>query len=479
MKAIKYVFLSALLMGFSMVANAQTGTSADVDAVKQLVKNKPADYDKQLKAYTKANKKNAENLVAIGRALYENADYTNAVAFANAAFSAKKNFVPAFNLLGDIASVSEEDGGKAASYYEQAIYFNPKDPEAYRKYAIVYRNVSLDGAISKLEDLRQQLPDYPVDALIGHVNYVSMNYTAAMNAYRKVADGKLSNDEFFEYVISGYRCKQYGETVDVIKKGLKQWSNDIPLTRMAMYCLVEDEKYEEALNYGGKLFGELKANATIIAKDYMMYGRAFDGVKNYDEAIANYKQGLSMKSDDEKMKNEFYNYLGEAYKGKKDYPKAIEYYQSFLDNQEEPSAIDYAEMGSIYAAYASSLEGEEQMNYFKKADEWYAGMLKKYPDTSEYVTFRRARVNAAMDQINDEGRVIVFCKELIEMISSHETLSNTDKTRLDFAYRQLLKNALGTKDYPAALEYATKIHEMFPNDEGINNAIEQLTKAVK
>ena len=70
MKTIKYLFLSALLMGFSMAANAQTGTAADVDAVKQLVKNKPADYDKQLKAFIKANKKNPDQLVALGRALY-------------------------------------------------------------------------------------------------------------------------------------------------------------------------------------------------------------------------------------------------------------------------------------------------------------------------------------------------------------------------------------------------------------------------
>lgn len=477
MKRIKYLFLSALLMGFSMAANAQTGTAADVDAVKQLVKNKPADYDKQLKAYTKANKKNADNLVAIGRALYEAKDYTNATAFANAAFSAKKNFVPAFNLLGDIASVSEEDGGKAASYYEQAIHFAPKDPEAYRKYAIVYRTVSMEGSVAKLEELRSQRPDIPVDALIGHVNYVSQNYTAAMNAYAAESADRMTETDYTEFVISGYRCKKYVETVEAAKTGLKKYPNHVTLIRMAMYCLVEDEKYEEALSFGDKLFG-MQGDDVVIAKDYMMYGRSLHGMKRYEEALKNYETGLSMKADDEKVRNTFYNYMAESYKAIKDYPKAIEYYQTYLNSQEKPSAIDFAEMGSIYAAYASALDGDEKMEYFKKADDWYADMLNKYPDTSEYVLFRRARVNAAMDGVNNEGRALPFCLQLIEEINKHENKSKTDITRLDFSYRQLLKNCLETKDYPKALEYANKVHEMFPEDEGVNNAIQQLEKVV-
>ena len=48
MKQIKYLFVSALLMGFSTAALAQTGTAADIDAVKNLIKSKPADLSKQM-----------------------------------------------------------------------------------------------------------------------------------------------------------------------------------------------------------------------------------------------------------------------------------------------------------------------------------------------------------------------------------------------------------------------------------------------
>ena len=69
MKTFKYLLLGALLLGGSAASMAQDGTKADVDAIKNLVKNKPADYDKQVKNFIKANKKNADNLVAIGRVL--------------------------------------------------------------------------------------------------------------------------------------------------------------------------------------------------------------------------------------------------------------------------------------------------------------------------------------------------------------------------------------------------------------------------
>ena len=56
MKTVKYLFVGALLLCGSVTVMAQTGTSADIEAMKALVKNKPADYGKQVKNYIKANK---------------------------------------------------------------------------------------------------------------------------------------------------------------------------------------------------------------------------------------------------------------------------------------------------------------------------------------------------------------------------------------------------------------------------------------
>ena len=44
MKTMKYFMMGALLFGCSVGTMAQDGSSADVDALKSLIKSKPADY---------------------------------------------------------------------------------------------------------------------------------------------------------------------------------------------------------------------------------------------------------------------------------------------------------------------------------------------------------------------------------------------------------------------------------------------------
>ena len=53
MKAIKYVLMGVLMLGFGTSVKAQDGSKADVDAVKKLISSKPADLDKQMKPFFK------------------------------------------------------------------------------------------------------------------------------------------------------------------------------------------------------------------------------------------------------------------------------------------------------------------------------------------------------------------------------------------------------------------------------------------
>ena len=57
MKPMKYLFVSALLLGFSTGAVAQDGTAADIAAVKSLIQSKPADVAKAMKPFYSKNKK--------------------------------------------------------------------------------------------------------------------------------------------------------------------------------------------------------------------------------------------------------------------------------------------------------------------------------------------------------------------------------------------------------------------------------------
>ena len=204
MKAIKYLVMAALMIGFSATAMAQDGSKADIDAVKKIISSKPADMAKQLKPFYKANKKNADNLIAFGRAFFEAKDTANAKVYANYALEAKKNqFAPAFILLGDIEALADNGGG-AAAYYDQAIYANPKEAEAYFKYANVYRKISPAGAIAKLEELRTQRPDVAVDALAGRIYYNANDFDKAINYYDKADRNKMEERDLSDYAMAAF-----------------------------------------------------------------------------------------------------------------------------------------------------------------------------------------------------------------------------------------------------------------------------------
>ena len=238
MKTMKYAVLGVLMLSFSAPVMAQDGTKADVAAVKNLIANKQADA-KTMKAFYSKNKKNPENLIEFARAFYEVKDTANARTAAEAAIKAaskdKTMAAPAYIILGDLKALAD-DGGGAAALYDQAIYFDPKNPEAYRKYASVYRKISPQGAISKLNDLRAQVPDYPVDAIIGHINYISNNFDGAIEAFDKVPVNKLEKMDIIESAFSAYLTQKYDKGIQMAEFGLQKEPRNSTLNRLAMFC---------------------------------------------------------------------------------------------------------------------------------------------------------------------------------------------------------------------------------------------------
>lgn len=191
--------MGALMIGFGSPVMAQDGTKADIDAVKKIISSKPADLDKQMKPYYKENRKNAEMMLAFGRAFYEAGDTANARVYAQHALTASKNkCAPAYVLLGDIAALSD-DGGLAASYYDNAIYYDKKLAEAYRKYAMVYRKIDPRGAAQKLDDLKANCPEVNVDAIKGHIFMIAGDEKSAYNEFKKVPITELDKSYLNEF----------------------------------------------------------------------------------------------------------------------------------------------------------------------------------------------------------------------------------------------------------------------------------------
>ena len=472
MKAIKYLALGAVLAGFSTSAMAQDGTKADVDAVKKIISSKPADLADQMKPFEKKNKKNAENLVAFGRAFYEAKDTASAGKYAELALKANKNYAPAYILKGDLRALAE-DGGGAASLYDQAIYFDPKNPDGYRKYASVYRKISPQGAIAKLNDLRAQLPDYPVDAIIGHISYISNNFDEAIAAYDRVPMEKLEKMDIIESAFSAYLTQKYDKGIQMAEFGLQKEPRNSTLNRLAMFCNTEKGNFDKALDFADRLFNK-SDSANISYMDYVYYGNALNGLKKHDEAIAMYKKALEQEFDNADKKAGVVKTLSDAYKGINDFDNAIKYYQQFLNDVSKASASDHAGLGRLYAQHANALEDlAAKMEKLRLADQVYAGLLDKYQDVEDYVAFQRARIGMQMDPESKQELAKPHYEKLVELLGTKADRDNTDKVRLVEAYRYLISYYLINKDdKETAKQFAAKLQEVDPENETAKQVLE-------
>ena len=467
MKAIKYLFIAALTAGYSASATAQNGTDADVQAVKDIISKKPTDLEKQMKPFYKANKKNAANLVAFGRAFYEVKDTANAKTYAHHALTASKNqCAPAYILLGDIEAYGDNGGG-AAAQYEQAIYAAPTEPEAYYKYANVYRKISPRGAVSKLEELRSQRPDVPVDALIGRIYYMSNDFDAALRAYNKADKSLMEDRDLSDYAMTAFFKQKYDIALDVAKFGLSKNPRHAAFNRLAFFNSTELKKWDDALMYADALFNK-SDSAKFSYYDYTYYGNALSGAQQHDKAVEMYQKALQQEDMDNKAKRAgVIKQLSDAYKAQEDFPNAIKNYEEYLNTVEKASANDIAALAQLHLQHANKkTTPEEQAECFILADKTYQDLENKFEDATEYATFMRARVNGYMDPDQKKGLAKPYYEKLDQLIGGKENKDATDKARLTESYRYLISYYFVIQDDKEnAKQYAQKLLEIDPENE--------------
>ena len=469
MKAIKYLFAGVLSVAAFTPATAQSDNKATVEAIAKVIKSKSADAADLVKDVFKKNKKNAEVLVGIARAYYEVKDTASAVDYANKAIKVKKNYAPAYVLLGDIEQM-REDGGAAASWYQQAIYFDPKTPDAYIKYASVYRKISPSEAIAKLEEMRANCPGEPVDAIEGRLQYSSNNFAEAVACFAKTDRNKLEERDIWEYATSLYFLQKYQDALDLAKFGLTKNPRSATFNRLAMFNSTELKDYASALQYADALFNK-SDSAKYTYFDVVYYGNALKGNQEYDKALEQYQKALAMEIDDRDKRAGIYKEIADAYKEKDDYDNAVKNYREYMNGLDKASAADYAGLGQMCIQRADKLTGEARTAAFRDAEKVYDELLAKYSDAEDFATLYKARINSYIDPETKDGLAKPYYEKLVKIINARAERDKTDMTRLLEAYRYLGYYYLLQNDKETSDSYWNKILEIDPEDANAKLAL--------
>ena len=470
MKKFKYLVVGALMLSLSAPVMAQVD-KAVIGQVTNIIASK-TDVDKQLKPIVNANKKNPAMLTAIGQAFLDANDVVNAEKYATMAMTRDKKYAKAYILLGDIA-VKNDDGGKAAEWYQQAKYFDPKDPEGYFKYANILRGRSPQEAVANLEELRTHRPDFPVDALAGRIYYNSNRLDQAIDYYSKVDKTKLEDVDITNYAMASWMHQDRDKSLELAKYGLTRDARKAAWNRLAFYNLTDMERTDEALQYADALFNR-SDSAKISGYDYTYYGTALKNAKQYERAIEMFLKAEEANKDNKEQLSMTRKNLSEAYIAMDDFENGTKYYDLYLKAKDKPSAYDIAGLASIYQKMGADLTGQAQVDAFMKADAVYGQLGEAYPEQIDYANFMRARLAGAMDPDSEKGLAKPFYQAIVDHLANSATRDNSDNQRLIEAYRYLGSYYYLNKDEATSIASFKKILEIAPDDEAAKIALEAL-----
>ena len=459
--------MAALMLGFSATAFAQ---EAELNAALDAIKSKAPNAAELAKTAYKKNKKNAEALVKIGRAFYEQKDTTNAILFANYANEAGKpkyQYAPAYMLLGDVYNTYGDgaDGGRAAGYYNQAINFDPRNPEGYKKYALVYRGLKNPSqAIAKLKEMKIQCPDEDVDAFTGHIYMLAGDEKNAYENYKNSNINKLDKSGLNEFVRCSYFTGHFEDALRAAEAGINLEPRNPVFNRIAMFANYELKKYDAAKSYIHKYFNETDS-AKFSEYDHfytaLIYGELGDKANMY----THYDKALELVNDSSMIKRpSILKSVSDSYLKDGEFDNALKYYQEYMTSKgDDLNSDDIEGLAKIYYKNADAVEDAKKPELISKAVEAYRLMGEKFPIQAIYAAYQCATMNNKLDPTMAKSLARPDYLKVVSLLEGKADREKNENTILKYSYHYLMSNAfLISKNKAEAKAYADKILAIDP-----------------
>lgn len=457
MKAIKYLMIGAMLTLSQTVTVAQTEYEPQANAIYKVLKenpNNPNAAKDKVKAYEKAYKKNPAAMVSLGNAFLGAGLLDKAVYYADMALKKNKNFGDAFVLKGDVEQM-KDDGGQAAMWYQNAMSVDPKNPNGYLRYANVYRK-DINTFDQTMQQLKQQIPSFPVEAESGHSFFTIGNATQAYKYYSQANASSMDEKYFYEYMLSAFFCNKREEALDLAKQGASKYANTAYkdyFARYAMTCAADLGKMDDAAKYAEMLSN---SELELSANDLQYIGQVMCSQGKYQEAIDKLNEAL--KKDEKAYR--CYQYLSEAYNGLGDEDKALSYSEKYisLDNNARPS--DFAKLANIYGQKAE--DGIDVDANLEKGMGVYNIMAEKFPELAGYAHLQQG--NMAFKLSKNEIAMNKW-QVVIDELWDKSNRTEQQNGNLIQALRLLGAHLWGEKGLDVAAPYMEKLVQLAPNDE--------------
>ena len=470
MKAVKYLVAGMLMMGLSAPVMAQEVNYKDmlkpIETTLKAGNSNPKEFDKTLKDYQKVFKKDPKALVALGNILAMNKQFDQANMVADAVIAKFKNYGDAYILKGDIYAM-QDNGGEAATWYNQCMTMDPKNPQGYISYSNVYRKIDPQASADALNKLREINPNYPIEAEAGHNFFSAGNYEKAYEYFSQAKPNTLEEYTYYEYAFASYVLNKKDECLALCQSGIQKYPKDAAMQVLAMRTAVDLKKFDEALAHSNIVMNtdSIKKNASIIA----YYGLALAGNKQYEEAINQYKKALEMKADDPKP----LQYISEAYKEMGNEDKALEYNEQYMLKNPNAAPTDYMKLAEIYVNKAKK-DPKTKVENIDKAINVYAQLAAKYPTLKPFAKLQEG--NTAFQNELDDKAIPAYSEVITELEAKQCDEDEISYLKQAYQYMGFIYN-YDKQDFNLAKPYWEKLLKLDPENKYAKDAIEKGSKA--
>ena len=430
--------------------------------------------EEQFKMAQKVDKKNAAVYAAIARAYYE----ADPVAYAKElgkniekARKTDKQDPTVYILEGDMKA-AEKDYGGAAGQYELAFTFDPKNEEAYVKYANTYFHVNPQMATAKLEELLTKTPNSALAQRELAEKYYELDLgSQAAEQYGKYIQNpnhfKQDEIRYVQLLFFGGKYDQSFDLAKSIRAAMPAGDKDhFYMCRMQLYNKVALEQWAEAEAFGAELFGLNIPGTEYTSKDFVDYATALKNVGKTAESVAEYEKAVAYNPNNIDLIRD----LVDVYEQNENYAKAAEYYQKIVDSP-ECKANDLYLMSTKYFNVAATTQDEALKASSLEGARKYAALANKKVPGNYRIVQQQAKVE---NLAGNTAEAVKFYNATIAILDAKENAKVKYKDTYIGIYANLARIAFEADDKAGARDIYMKWLEVDPENAALREYVEKM-----
>lgn len=366
---------------------------------------------------------------------------------------------------GDVY-LEKNEGGKAATAYENAIALQKTNPKAYTRVSNIWLRVkNADATKTELDRALAINPNYaPALKNLAEFYSLSKQYAKAKETYQKyLENSEPSNANKARFARILFRNKEYGEVIYVVTDLHKTDSSDLYLYRLVGYSYYEagvENKDTSRYQPGATSLEYFMTNiepTKILSNDYEYLGKLYSKIKGKDSlAVLNITKAIEM----DPSKIELYKEAATIYNNIRKYDMAVLSLENYISKSTKTTAADYFLLGR------AATFGKQ----YAKADSAMAKVNELKPDYAEAYYYR----GNAVASIDPDFKTPAAKDFWEKYVSLTEATPDKYKKNLITTYGYLAGYYIQKDNNAKAKEYYNKLLALDPENKEAKERIKLL-----